>query len=130
MLFDGGHVVAVLDYDAARIQPRVMELANGCLQFSIVTGGRDLSTWEARTDRLRAKRFLRGYDEINTLSKAELATVPLLMQEVLIAQAIPPILRTGTFAGLDGFRFLQVVLRKVQWLDENGSLLDLDAPDN
>ncbi|MBN2563336.1 MAG: phosphotransferase [Phycisphaerae bacterium] len=130
MLFDKGHVVAVIDYDAARIQPRVMDVANGCTQFSFVAGGRDLSTWEDRTDHLRAKRFLRGYDEMNLLSKAELEAVPFLMQEVLIAQTIPPIIRTGgTFAELDGFGFLNVVLRKVQWLQENRSRLDLDAPD-
>lgn len=129
MLFDGGHVVAVIDYDAARIQPRVMDVANGCLQFSFVTGGRDLTTWKQHTDLLRAKRFLRGYDEINMLSKAELEAVPFLMQEVLIAQAIPPILRTGTFAGLDGFEFLKIVLRKVRWLTENRSRLELDDTD-
>lgn len=130
MLFDDGRVVAVIDYDAARIQPRVLDVANGCLQFSIVTGGRDLSTWKEHTDTLRAKRFLRGYDEINTLSEAELEVVPFLMQEVLIAQAIPPILKTGTFAGLDGFRFLRIVFRKMQWLEENRSRLELDATDD
>ncbi len=129
MLFDGAHVVAVIDYDAARIQPRVMDVANGCLQFSMVTGGRDLSTWKDNTDQLRAKRFLRGYDEVNILSKAELAAVPFLMQEVLVAQAMPPILKTGTFAGLDGFEFLRIVLRKVRWLEANHSRLALDDTD-
>lgn len=129
MLFHRDHVVAVIDYDSARIRPRVMDVANGCLQFSMVTGGRDLSTWEARTDLLRAKRFLRGYDEINVLSKAELAVVPFLMQEVLIAQAVQPILRTGTFAGLDGFEFLRVMLSKMDWLRENAGFVDLDAAD-
>ncbi|MFQ5430619.1 MAG: phosphotransferase [Phycisphaerae bacterium] len=126
MLFEKEHVVAVIDYDAARVRPRVMDVANGCLQFSMVTGGRDLSTWEARTDVIRAKRFLRGYDEVNMLSKAELKTIPHLMQEVLIAQAMQPILRTGTFAGLDGFEFLKVMLGKVNWLKENPSFVDLD----
>lgn len=127
MLFDEGHVVAVIDYDAARIQPRVLDVANGRLQFSIVTGGRNLATWKDHTDQLRAHRFLRGYDEINTLSQAELDALPFLMQEVLIAQAIPPILKTGTFAGLDGFEFLQIVLRKVEWLRVNKGLLVLDG---
>ena len=130
MLFDKGHVVAVIDYDAARIQPRVMDVANGCTQFSFVAGGRDLAAWEDRTDDLRARRFLRGYDEVNVLSKVELAAVPFLMQEVLIAQTIPPILRTGNFAELDGFQFLQVVLRKVNWLTEHCSRFDLDTTDD
>ncbi|MBX3395098.1 MAG: phosphotransferase [Phycisphaerae bacterium] len=129
LLFQGDHVVAVIDHDSARIRPRAMDVANGCLQFSMVTGGRDLSTWEARTDIVRAKRFLRGYDETNVLSKAELSTLPHLMQEVLIAQAVPPILRTGTFAGLEGFEFLKVVLAKMEWLRENDSFIDLDSED-
>lgn len=127
MLFREGRVVAVIDYDAARIQPRVMDIANGCTQFSFVSGGRHLSKWEDRTDVLRAKRFLRGYDELNVLSKAELKAIPFLMQEVLIAQTIPPILKTRTFAGLDGYRFLKVVLRKVHWLHNNRALFDLDS---
>ncbi len=126
VLFQNEHVVAVLDYDAARIRPRITDVANGCLQFSMVTGGRDLSTWEPRTDLLRAKRFLRGYDEVSVLARAELAAVPHLMQEVLIAQAIEPILRTGSFAGLDGFEFLKVVLAKVRWLNENRAPINLD----
>ena len=51
------------------------------------------------------------------------------MQEVLIAQAVPPILRTGTFAGLEGFAFLEVVLRKVKWLEKNQAWNVLDKPD-
>ena len=34
MLFRGSRVVAVIDYDAARIQQRVIDVANGALQFS------------------------------------------------------------------------------------------------
>lgn len=127
MLFEKDHVVAVIDYDSARIRPRVMDVANGCLQFSMVTGGRDLATWEPKTDLSRARRFLRGYDEINVLSKAELSAVPFLMQEVLLAQTVQPILRTGTFAGLDGFEFLKVILSKMEWLKENTEFINLDA---
>ena len=123
MLFERGHVVAVIDFDAARIQPRVVDIANGTLQFSLVTGGRDLSRWDERTDELRAKRFLRGYDEMIVISKAELSAVPRLMQEALIAQAVFPILRTGTFAGFDGFEFLKIVLRKTRWLERNADRL-------
>jgi homoserine kinase type II len=126
MIFDKGHVVAVIDYDAARIRPKVMDVANGCLQFSIVTGGRDLEKWDEKTDVARATQFLRGYDQMNILSKAELQAVPWLMQEALIAQAVPPILKTGTFAGLDGFAFLKVMLRKVRWLQKNLDQLQLD----
>jgi Ser/Thr protein kinase RdoA (MazF antagonist) len=126
MIFDKGQVVAVIDYDAARVRPRVMDIANGCLQFSMVTGGRNLATWEARTDVSRARAFLRGYDELNVISQAELKAAPFLMVEALIAQAVPPILKTRTFAGLDGFQFLKVMLGKIAWLREHHAQLDLE----
>jgi homoserine kinase type II len=122
LLFAKDRVVAVLDYDSIRVWPPVMDTANGCLQFSTVAGGRNLSTWEDRTDHLKAEQFLRGYDETNILSKAELAAIPFLMEEVLIAQAIPVILKTGFFAGLDGLGFLHVTLRKAQWLHAHRDL--------
>lgn len=125
MLFEKGHVVAVLDFDSARLGRRVIDVANGVLQFSFINGGRDLSKWTDRADELRARRFLRGYDSLITLSEAELRTVPFLMQEALIAQAVGPILRTGAYAGLDAFGFLQVVLRKVRWIAGNAAALHL-----
>jgi len=126
MLFKDGHVVAVIDYDAARIQPRVMDVANGVLQFSLVTGSRDPETWPEYVDEPRAKRFVRGYDEINVLSVAELACVPFLMQEAFIAEAAIPIWASGTFASIDGFRFLKMVERKVVWIAKVGAKMFSD----
>jgi len=126
LIFRNQQVVAVIDYDAARVHPRVTDIANGCLQFSTVAGGRDLSSWEDRTDVERARQFLKGYDDLDIVTQAELAAIPYLMLEALVAQAIPPILKTGTFAGLDGFEFLKVVLRKAQWLQKNTGKFNLD----
>ena len=41
MLFRGAEVVAVIDYDSARLQQRVTDIANGALQLSILGGGDD-----------------------------------------------------------------------------------------
>lgn len=127
MIFDKGHVVAVIDYDAARIAPRAVDIGNGCLQFSLITGGRDPATWSDHTDMERARRFLRGYDEMAVLTHAELKVIPLLMQEALIAQTLSPILKRGTFAGLDGFEFLKMLLRKLAWLQANAGQFVLDT---
>ena len=123
MLFKEGHVVAVIDYDAARVQPRAMDVANGVLQFSLLTGSREPETWPEYTDESRAKRFLRGYDEINVLSVAELRTVPQLMSEAFIAEAIIPIWGSGMFASIDGLRFLKMVARKVARIVRHGGQL-------
>ena len=116
MLFRGGHVVAVIDYDAARLQQRVIDFANGALQFSILGGGEDPTTWPEYLDRTRFKRFLRGYDSVNVISTAELKAVPFLMCEAMIAEAVLPIAATGSFGRLDGFGFLIMVRRKTDWI--------------
>jgi len=122
VLFRGRRVAAVLDFDAARIQPRVTDVANGTLQFAII-GGQDPTEWPEFFDETRIKRFLRGYDEIDTLTVAELRAIPPLMIEALVAEAVVPIAATGSFGDLAGFGFLQMVRRKATWLARNADRL-------
>ncbi|MDX1682282.1 MAG: phosphotransferase [Phycisphaeraceae bacterium] len=121
MLYRGSRVVGVIDYDTARIYQRIIDVANGALQFSIVGGSEDPSTWPARFDEPRLKRFLQGYDSVPNcvLSRAELEVSPPLMIEALIAEAVIPIANTGQFATIDGFAFMKMMVRKIQWLREN-----------
>jgi len=120
MLFHGQRVVAVIDYDAARIQQRIIDVANGALQFSILGGGDDPASWPNHIDASRFKNFLRGYDSVpnNMLARAELRTIPWLMIEALIAESVIPIAATGSFARMDGVGFLMMVERKVSWIQE------------
>jgi homoserine kinase type II len=119
MLFRDNHVVAVIDYDAARLLPRIIDIANGALQFSILGGDEDVEKWPEYIDESRFKRFLRGYDEVMLLSQAEIRTIPWLMVEALIAEAVFPIAATGTFGRMDGLPFLKMVQRKVYWMTHN-----------
>ena len=123
MLFRDNHVVAVIDYDAARLLPRIIDIANGALQFSIIGGDEDVVKWPDYIDETRFKRFLRGYDEVMLLSQAEIRTIPYLMAEALIAEAVFPIAATGNFGRLEGLKFLQMVQRKVYWLTHNAQKL-------
>src|SRR5688500_5281222 len=123
MLFRDNRVVAVIDYDAARMQPRIIDAANGALQFSIIGGDDDINSWPDYIDESRYKRFLRGYDEVMLLSEAEMRTIPWLMIEALIAEAVFPIAATGQFGKLDGFGFLQMVQRKVYWMQRSADRL-------
>jgi Ser/Thr protein kinase RdoA (MazF antagonist) len=119
MLFRENQVVAVIDYDSARLQPRVLDIGNGALQFSITGGDDDVSKWADNVDEARFKRFLRGYDEVMLLSQAEIRTLPLLMIEALVAEAVFPIAATGSFGRVEGMPFLQMAQRKVVWLQKN-----------
>lgn len=119
MLFRDNRVVAVIDYDSARLLPRILDIANGALQFSILGGDENLTKWPDHVDETRFQRFLRGYDEVVLLSEAEISAIPWLMIEALIAEAVFPIAATGTFARMDGGQFLKMVARKVAWLQKN-----------
>jgi len=125
MLFRGPRVVAVIDYDAARMHQRIIDAANGALQFSIIGGGDDPAKWPEYLDESRFKRFIRGYDSVPdcVLSRAELRCIPWLMIEALVAEAVIPIAATGQFARMTGAGFLMMVEKKVRWLQDNADKL-------
>jgi hypothetical protein len=101
----------------------VIDIANGALQFSIIGGDEDVKKWPEYLDETRFKRFLRGYDEVMLLSRAELQSIPWLMIEALIAEAVFPIAMTGTFGKMEGLSFLQMVQRKVVWMQRSAERL-------
>lgn len=123
MLFRENRVVAVIDYDSARLLPRIIDTANGCLQFSIIGGDEDVTKWPDYPDESRFKRFVRGYDEVQLLSEGEVKAIPWLMIEALIAEAVFPIAATGTFVRIDGLAFLRMVQRKIYWLQRHADKL-------
>jgi hypothetical protein len=59
---------------------------------------------------------MRGYDSVSVVSVAEIRSVPYLMCEAMIAEAVLPIAATGSFGRIDGFPFLQMIDRKVKWV--------------
>jgi len=123
MLFLRGRVAAVIDYDSLHLLPPITDVANGALQFSILGGPVDPRQWPPELDEDRFNAFLRGYEENNALEEDQLEVLAWLMMEALIAEAVMPIAATGSFGRLEGFRFLQMILRKVHWLEHNGPRL-------
>lgn len=125
MLFRGQRVVAVIDYDTARVHQRIIDIANGALQFSILGGGEDPLSWPEGIDLARFKRFLMGYDSVPdvVLTRAELKVIPWLMIQALIAEAVIPVAKTGMFARMGGAVFLEMVRRKCVWLIEQSNRL-------
>jgi Ser/Thr protein kinase RdoA (MazF antagonist) len=119
MLFRDNLVVAVIDYDTARLQPRVIDLANGALQFSMVGGGENPADWPGKLDLNRFGRFLMGYDAVNVITTDELRAIPYLMGEAMIAEAAIPIAQTGEFGRFDGANFLRMIRNKIQWIFDN-----------
>jgi hypothetical protein len=57
------------------------------------------------------------------LSEAEIKTIPWLMVEALIAEAVFPIAATGNFGKMEGLAFLQMVQKKVHWMQRSADRL-------
>jgi Ser/Thr protein kinase RdoA (MazF antagonist) len=116
MLFSDSKVAVVLDFDASRRSPAVVDVANGMLQFSILRGGDDPGRWPEFFDQTRMRRFLLGYCSRVKLDAGQLRAVPHLMMESLIAECVVPVAATGSLGQIPGFGVLQMVRRKVHWL--------------
>ncbi len=125
LLFHNAKVAAVFDYDTVRLQPRVIDLANGLLQFSMIHAGETPESWPDQPDAERFRAFFGGYDSTKdcVVAKAEVRAIPWLMIEALIAEAAFPIATTGRFGTMDGQAFLRMVERKVRWLQTNAQVL-------
>jgi Ser/Thr protein kinase RdoA (MazF antagonist) len=116
ILFSGGRIVAVVDFDSIRISPAPTDLANGMLQFSIVADKPDPADWPDRFDEPRLLAFLNGYREVTRMSQRKLHSLVDLMIEAMIAEAALPVAATGFFGHLSGLPFLDMIVRKTKWL--------------
>jgi Ser/Thr protein kinase RdoA (MazF antagonist) len=123
MLFSSGKVVAVVDFDSLKVSSILTDLANGALQFSIVGGRPNPADWPDYLDQSRFVHFLHGYCEVNMLNEDQFETMPDLMIETLIAEAVLPIAATGYFINLSGTDFLKMIQRKCAWIDNNRNTL-------
>ncbi len=119
MLFSQHKLAAVLDFDSVRIAPPLTDLANGMLQFSILANRPNPNDWPDYFDQDKLVQFLNGYCGVINLGKNKLDSLVDLMIETMIAEAVLPIVATGFFGHLSGTDFLQMILRKANWLTKN-----------
>jgi Ser/Thr protein kinase RdoA (MazF antagonist) len=124
MLFSRQHLIAVLDFDSIKLAPRVTDLANGMLQFSIVGGSPNPADWPDHLDLQRLFQFLSGYREVLKIKRNQVDCLPDLMIETLIAEAILPVAATGSFGTLSGLDFLTMIRRKADWINSSRSSLE------
>ena len=123
MLYRNQEVVAVIDYDSVRNSQRIVDVANGTLQFSI-RGAKQVEDWPDEIDEERAGQFVQGYTSERAIGPEEQACLVYLMVEALIAESVLPIAATGSFGRYQGFRFMKMVRRKVAWMLKNAERLD------
>jgi homoserine kinase type II len=115
LLFRKHRVVAVIDFDSVRLTKRIMDVANGALQFSMMAGD-DPDHWPSGLDEDRFAAFLDGYSSASPVAHEEVLAIVHLMAEALIAECVPPISETGSVGRWSGFRVMRMVRRKLAWL--------------
>ena len=124
ILFRDGRLAAVLDFDSTRLAPPITDVANGMLQFSLVAGQPNPADWPAHLDERRLTTFLAGYQRIFEPPYHQLRAIPDLMIEALIAEAIAPVAKTGSFEDSSGRDFLNMIQHKIQWILDHRSQLE------
>ena len=125
ILFDGERVSGVLDFDSARLEPAIADVANGLLQYSIRAGpSRAVAQWPHELDEQLFSSFATGFANVGTATLNNFVNmVPWLMIEACIAEASIPIARSGMFATIPGDHMLALIVRRATWLQSNAANL-------
>jgi Ser/Thr protein kinase RdoA (MazF antagonist) len=119
-LYKDGEIIAVIDFDSLRISPRITDIANGALQFSMRMGdAEDVDQWPDTFRGHTIQSMVQAYDQFTTLPimASERTMLPSLMVEALIVESVIPIHKTGSFGRVRGSVFLKMVERKLNWLE-------------
>jgi Ser/Thr protein kinase RdoA (MazF antagonist) len=118
LLFDRLRLAAVIDFDAARLEPAVMDFANGLLQFAARSGpGAAIDQWPCAFHEARFMAFAQGYVRFGDRAVRRAAElVPPLMMEACIAETAISIAKDGRFGTLRALPVLTLVRRRCDWI--------------
>jgi Ser/Thr protein kinase RdoA (MazF antagonist) len=123
VIFHGERVAAVIDFDAARLEPAVVDFANGLMQFACFRGAAArVASWPAELDPLRLAAFTHAYARRGDRALMDqVDMVPPLMIEACVSEASLPIARRGRFGPVKASEILHLVARRVSWLRRHGA---------
>ena len=120
MLYKDGEIIAVIDFDSLKVSPRVSDIANGALQFSIRMGEvENVDSWPNSFRGHTIQSLVQSYDQFTKLPlmASERSIIPFLMVEALIVESVIPIIKSGSFGRVRGSSFIRMVERKLRWLE-------------
>lgn len=119
VLLKGDKVVAIIDFDSARVAPIVSDLANAALQFGLPPAvGSHPSRWETRFNDHCLRALVRGYRSVRKPPKGTSASIAPLMIQAAIAEVVAPVARYGAFGHFEGHAMLEFLDRKTQRIEE------------
>lgn len=132
MLYKDGEIIAVIDFDSLRVSPRITDIANGALQFSMRMGEAEhVDEWPDSFRGHTIQSLVQAYDQFTKLPlmASERTILPSLMVEALIVESFLPIINTGSFGRIRGSSFLRMVERKLRWLEPRAQrVIDVIQP--
>lgn len=121
LLFSGDKIVGVVDYDKARWQPRVVELAEALIYFASPPAGEfkhlvypGVLCWEP------LMRFLRSYASASTLDEEEIRALPDYVRCIWLSMSLKRLLEQGARPA-EAPEALQEVTALGDWADANAS---------
>ncbi|MCH2132683.1 MAG: phosphotransferase [Phycisphaerales bacterium] len=123
-----GHLAAVLDFDAARREPRVSDLAAAVLHFGRYVNSKrqgDESIWPVDLDLEAAGWLVGGYAKAaaDPLRGTELAAIPALIVEAVVLETMPPMIRDGHFGPHESKSFLPMVVKSIREIQRQSGRL-------
>ena len=135
LLFDGDRIVGVVDYDKARWQPRVVELAEALIYFASPRPGHlKHLVYPGFLDWGPFARFLRSYARAAVLNENEMRALPDYIRCIWLSVSLERLLEKGPrpAEGLrpelaEGLEALGEVLALGRWADANAHRLSLRA---
>jgi homoserine kinase type II len=91
LLFDGDRIVGVVDYDKARWQPRVIELAEALIYFTTERPGHlKQIVYSGTLDLGAVHQFLAAYTDTLSLSEPEIHALPHWIRTIWLCASLDP----------------------------------------
>ena len=121
MLFRGPEVVGVLDFDSAHPDVRVLDIAVAAHDVGKVYTQKSADDHKVALDLSRVAGMLEAYREIGTITPAEEAALPLLMEAKRLKRALGRLRRREDDEPLSDNDHAKIAQesRRLQWLDDH-----------
>jgi homoserine kinase type II len=130
VLYDGDRVAAILDFDSARPDVRVLDLAVAAHDVGKVYTVLGAEDHKVALDLTRVAELLHGYRQVGLLSPAEVEALPLLIEAKRLKRALGRLsrLRSGEALSANDHAKVDLERRRVRWLrDHRRDLADTCA---
>lgn len=121
-IFDGDRLVAMLDFDSARLEARALDLAVAVHDLGKVYDEPGSPTHKVALDLDRVREFLAAYQELSPLDPAELSALPAMLVAKRVRRALGRCHRLARGEPVSDGDLRKVLLEtaRVRWLDANG----------